>query len=251
MKKLVALCATVLIAATGTMTASAQQYEVEKGDNLWSIAQRYNTSVDRLIDINNLKTTVIQPKQKIALYETYEVKKGDTLTDISNIYHVSIAELMEWNNLYSDLILIGQELRIKETGTKIDQQNAIAAKQAVNTNTKAKTVSRSVSNNDTSKQKVEGRTIAVTATAYTAECTGCSGITYTGVDLNKNRHAKVIAVDPNLIPLGSKVYVEGYGYATAEDIGGAIKGNRIDIHVPTKTEAFNWGVREVNVTIIE
>ncbi len=93
--------------------------------------------------------------------------------------------------------------------------------------------------------------MTMTATAYTAACDGCSGITYTGINLNENRHAKVIAVDPSVIPLGSKVEVEGYGQAIAGDIGSAIQGNKIDIHVPTKEEAYNWGVRTVKVKILD
>jgi len=61
----------------------------------------------------------------------------------------------------------------------------------------------------------------------------------------------VIAVDPNVIPLGSKVYVDGYGYAVAADTGGAIKGNRIDVFFPTKEQAYRWGSRKVKVTIID
>ena len=94
------------------------------------------------------------------------------------------------------------------------------------------------------------KTISVTATAYTAKCDGCSGITSTGIDLLANPDKKVIAVDPNVIPLGTEVYVEGYGKAVAGDIGGAIKGNKIDVHVPTKDEAKSWGVRTVDVTIL-
>ncbi|MDQ7861221.1 3D domain-containing protein [Peribacillus frigoritolerans] len=45
---------------------------------------------------------------------------------------------------------------------------------------------------------------------------------------------KIIAVDPSVIPMGSKVYVEGYGYAVAADKGGAIKGNRIDVFFSSK-----------------
>ncbi|WP_054788101.1 3D domain-containing protein [Gracilibacillus sp. JCM 18966] len=62
---------------------------------------------------------------------------------------------------------------------------------------------------------------------------------------------KVVAVDPDVIPLGTRVHVEGYGEAIAGDTGGAIKGNRIDVHVPTKDEAFDWGRKQVDVTILE
>ena len=72
----------------------------------------------------------------------------------------------------------------------------------------------------------------MTATAYTASCNGCSGVTATGFNLRANPDAKVIAVDPSVIPLGSKVYVEGYGYAIAADTGGSVKGKRIDVFFP-------------------
>ncbi|GEL78609.1 hypothetical protein TMU01_28440 [Tenuibacillus multivorans] len=97
----------------------------------------------------------------------------------------------------------------------------------------------------------EGETMYVTATAYTAYCDGCSGTTYTGIDLRNNPDKNVIAVDPDVIPLGSKVWVEGFGTATAADIGGAIKGKRIDIFMPTKKEALRYGVRQVRVKILD
>lgn len=71
------------------------------------------------------------------------------------------------------------------------------------------------------------KTIKMSATAYTASCKGCSGITKTGLNLRKNPSLKVIAVDPKIIPLGSKVWVEGYGIAVAGDIGSAIKGKKL------------------------
>jgi len=97
----------------------------------------------------------------------------------------------------------------------------------------------------TSKQK-----ITMEATAYTANCTGCSGITRTGINLKANPNQKVIAVDPNIIPLGTKVYVEGYGTAIAGDTGGDIKGNRIDLFIPNRQDALNFGRRQVTVTVI-
>jgi 3D (Asp-Asp-Asp) domain-containing protein len=99
-------------------------------------------------------------------------------------------------------------------------------------------------------KKQEGRTITVQATAYTAYCEGCSGITYTGQNLRENPNLKVIAVDPNVIPLGSVVYVEGYGNAIAGDIGGAIKGNRIDVFIPNYADAISFGRKTLNVTIL-
>nr|WP_213424307.1 G5 and 3D domain-containing protein [Bhargavaea massiliensis] len=95
-----------------------------------------------------------------------------------------------------------------------------------------------------------GKEFYVTATAYTASCNGCSGITATGINLKANPGAKVIAVDPSVIPLGSKVWVEGYGTAIAGDTGGAIKGNKIDIFVPTKDQAYSFGRKKVKIKIL-
>lgn len=95
------------------------------------------------------------------------------------------------------------------------------------------------------------KTLTVSSTAYTASCEGCSGITRMGVNLNKYEDAKVIAVDPNVIPLGSTVEVEGYGKALAVDTGGAIKGNRIDVFIPKQSDALIWGKKQVKVTIVD
>lgn len=94
-----------------------------------------------------------------------------------------------------------------------------------------------------------GRTFYVSSTAYTAYCAGCSGRTATGINLRANPSKKVIAVDPRVIKLGSKVYVEGYGLAVAGDTGGAIKGNKIDVFMSNKSKALNWGRRTVKVTV--
>jgi 3D (Asp-Asp-Asp) domain-containing protein len=89
--------------------------------------------------------------------------------------------------------------------------------------------------------------IQAKVTAYTPFDAGCNGITATGTTAKKG----VIAVDPNVIPLGTRVYIPGYGVAVAQDTGGAIKGNRIDVCYMTKNEAFSWGVRNVPVYILQ
>ena len=101
------------------------------------------------------------------------------------------------------------------------------------------------------KQSSSKRVITMRATAYTAYCKGCSGTTSTGINLRANPGAKLIAVDPSVIPLGTKVHVEGYGYAIASDKGGAIKGNRIDVFVPNERDAMAFGRKTVKVTILE
>lgn len=80
------------------------------------------------------------------------------------------------------------------------------------------------------------------ATAYTF--TGYQ--TATGV----NPREGIIAVDPRVIPLGSQVYVEGYGYAIAADTGGVIKGNIIDVFFPSLQRCISWGRRPVTVYIL-
>lgn len=95
------------------------------------------------------------------------------------------------------------------------------------------------------------KSFSVTSTAYTVASAGGSGVTATGINLKNNPNAKVIAVDPSVIPLGSLVYIEGYGHYIAGDTGGAIKGKKIDVFVPTHEEASRWGIRTVNVTIVK
>ncbi|GEN32168.1 3D (Asp-Asp-Asp) domain-containing protein [Cerasibacillus quisquiliarum] len=243
----------LLLVGASLSTASAEDYSVQKGDNLWTIANQFELTVDQLIEMNNLDTTVIQPKQKLVVQEAYTVKKDDTLYGIAKAHHVTVDELKEWNGLDSDIILVGQKLHMKSEGHEIKNESMTRSKQPKQQSkqVKEKATGQQEKNQSNRQEQPEGKTLTVTATAYTAQCKGCSGVTATGINLNHDRNKKVIAVDPNVIPLGSRVHVEGYGYAIAGDTGGAIKGNKIDIHVPTKQEAKKWGVRTVKVTVLD
>ena len=59
-----------------------------------------------------------------------------------------------------------------------------------------------------------------------------------------------VAVDPKVIPLGSTIYIEGYGYAIANDVGTSIKGNVIDVYMEYGPQCYTWGARKVDVYII-
>ncbi len=89
--------------------------------------------------------------------------------------------------------------------------------------------------------------ISVSATGYTRFDPGCSDYTSTGAYATKG----VIAVDPSVIPLGTEVYVPGYGYAVAADVGGAINGNKIDLCYDTVSEALAWGRRNITIYILK
>lgn len=105
---------------------------------------------------------------------------------------------------------------------------------------------------NTSDENVQqGKVMTVESSAYTANCAGCSGVTSQGINLKENPDAKVISVDPSVIPLGSKVYVEGYGTAIAGDTGGAIKGKKIDVFFPEREQALQWGRKNVTVKVIK
>ncbi len=155
---------------------------------------------------------------------TYEVQSGDTLWKIADKHNVTVKQLKSWNGLKKDIIKTNQVLKVTKPKAK------------------AKKASTTSSNKDY-------KTITVKATAYTASCKSCSGITATGLNLKKNPNVKAISVDPKVIPLGTKVYVEGYGEAIAADTGGAVKGKKIDVFMSSKTKALNWGVKTVKIKI--
>lgn len=91
------------------------------------------------------------------------------------------------------------------------------------------------------------KTLTMESTAYYGHCTTALGLK----PVRNPNGLSTIAVDPNVIPLGTKVYVSGYGLAIAADTGGAIKGNIIDVFLNSYEECYSWGRRQVTVQILE
>ena len=91
------------------------------------------------------------------------------------------------------------------------------------------------------------KTLTMESTAYYGHSITASGLK----PVRNPNGVSTIAVDPNVIPLGTKVYVSGYGVAIAADTGGAIKGNIIDVFLNTHEECMSWGRRQVTVQILE
>ncbi|MCE5286754.1 MAG: peptidoglycan-binding protein, partial [Pelosinus sp.] len=89
--------------------------------------------------------------------------------------------------------------------------------------------------------------LTMQATAYTSQDPGSGNLTKRGHRLHKG----LVAVDPRVIPLGTRLYIEGYGYAIADDIGSAIKGHHIDLAFENRHAAFQFGRRMVKVLVLD
>ncbi len=88
------------------------------------------------------------------------------------------------------------------------------------------------------------------ATAYTPINTRMEGGRYTKTSKD-GRSAHGVAVDPDLIPLGSRLWIPGYGHAVADDIGGRIRGHRVDVRVQVGDNMYDWGHRPVRVYVLQ
>ncbi len=102
--------------------------------------------------------------------------------------------------------------------------------------------------------------IRMRATAYTSSFRDTGkrpgdrgfGVTASGTNTKRNPDGySTVAVDPRIIPLGTKLYIEGYGFAIAEDTGGAIKGNKIDLYFNSDSQVYKFGVRYVDVYVLK
>lgn len=102
------------------------------------------------------------------------------------------------------------------------------------------------------------KTLKFKASAYTAASCGKNpsssgyGRTATGVYAKRDPYGySTIAVDPRIIPYGTKLYIPGYGLAIAQDTGGAINGYKLDLYFNTLNQCYSWGVRNVNVYVLK
>lgn len=193
-------------------------------------------------ELNNITVTRISKERKIEIekkaYETVtyldDTKELDTETTVQEGREGENKIVYEY--IYKDGILISKEAVREETISKAQNEIiAIGTKKVYRTMTIG---------SDTFEywKKME-----VYATSYDSNCTGCSGTTATGAKLKKG----VCAVDPDVIPLYTKFYVPGYGYCTALDVGGAVKGNKIDLGFKDLADhQGEWSARDVEIYLL-
>jgi len=155
----------------------------------------------------------------------------------------------------SNLVTLANESdqKTKSSNTNTATKTESKAESKTEPKTESKTEKKPKKSSDNSSSSSDGKVLSMTASAYSAECSGCSGVTATGINLKskENRDIKIIAVDPDVIPLGTKVWVEGYGNAVAGDTGGGIQGNRIDVYFSSQSAAVGYGLKSVEVKILD
>ena len=140
-----------------------------------------------------------------------------------------------------------QAKAMEEAQKKAAEEEAQKQKHQQVQQTSTKTVDNSEA--ATSADNVSGsKTLTMSATAYSTEANGMG--TYSATGINLKQHPSCVAVDPSVIPLGSIIWVSGYGVSVAGDTGTAIKGNIIDLHFATVAQSMAWGRRTVTVKIL-
>lgn len=234
-------------------------------NTIYSASVLTSASEDRLAEaqaehdkLQDMRALLVAEKESLDEKQVEVVEKKESLdSKLADLRGVLATNQDELNNLNA------QERSIKEqqAAERAAAERAAAEKAATNNaSSNVSNASSSTSSNETASASSNNETKATTsssatgswktvqATGYSTQQKGLSTHTATGIDLRVN--SRVIAVDPRVIPLGSLVEVQGLGVYVAGDTGGAIKGNIIDIHYPTVSQALNWGRRSVKIRII-
>ena len=213
--------------------------------------------------------TVEQVKQDVKKddkgVQEYTIKWGDTLSVISEATGVSLDTLVQVNEIQdANLIYPGTVLRFSADQKEVSVDNGTEEHSyRVQNNNEVKEVEKSEATTPATPATEAAETtqaaaassnqggyyLTVEATAYSYNEAGLSNYTADGTNLIND--PQVIAVDPNVIPLGSYVEIPGYGIFRAADTGGAIYGNRIDVHLVNLNDVYNFGRRTITIRVLQ
>ncbi len=218
--------------------------------------------------------TVEQVKQDVKKddkgVQEYTIKWGDTLSVISEATGASLDSLVQVNEIQNaNLIYPGTVLRFSADQKEVTVNNGSqehsyrvqdnkevkevekseATTSASNETAQATETTQAAQTTQAASSSQNGYYLTVEATAYSYNETGLSSYTADGTNLVNEPN--VIAVDPSVIPLGSYVEIPGYGIFRAADTGGAIYGNRIDVHLVNLNDVYNFGRRTITIRVLQ
>jgi 3D (Asp-Asp-Asp) domain-containing protein/LysM repeat protein len=226
-------------------------YTVQPGDSVASIADSFGIDMEYVLWNNpdlHENPDLLQVGQELQIPIVngliYNVKSGDTLSDIASFYQIDVQSILAFapNGITSaDTVIEGMVLLLPDAVPPPPPPPPAAPSPptpAVDT-----TVAAPVAEPEGDLNCA--RTMNVWATWYTAASAGGSGTTATGTTVRKG----TVAVDPSVIPLGTRMYIPGYGYGVAEDTGGAIIGNIIDLGYGPN-DVMDWRSGWVEICIL-
>ena len=213
--------------------------------------------------------TVEQVKQDVKKddkgVQEYTIKWGDTLSVIAEATGASLDSLVQVNEIQdANLIYPGTVLRFSADQKEVSVDNGTEEHSyRVQNNNEVKEVEKSEATTPVTpateatettqaaaaSSNQGGYYLTVEATAYSYNEAGLSNYTADGTNLVSEPN--VIAVDPSVIPLGSYVEIPGYGIYRAADTGGAIYGNRIDVHLVNLNDVYNFGRRTITIRVLQ
>lgn len=209
-----------------------------------------------MIEKQRMAKLATNSKEMEAVKENIEIanEEYDDVISTEQVYYSAVTEIVETveNTKIETEKKLNKESETKENKTELKTEE-----------TAGNVTYRNLAENNPPTEYKE--IIQTTATAYCL-CKKCCGklpthpeygYTASGLVIKPGSGMKIIAVDPSVIELGSNVYVEGlngawdYGTAIAADTGSAIKDLKIDLYMDTHIEALSWGVKNVNVYVVD
>ena len=205
-----------------------QEYTIKWGDTLSVISEATGASLDSLVQVNEIQNANLIYPGTVLRFSADQ--KEVTVNNGSQEHSYRVQDNKEV-----------KEVEKSEATTSASNETAQAT-QATETTQAAQTTQAA-----SSSQK--GYYLTVEATAYSYNEAGLSSYTADGTNLVNEQN--VIAVDPSVIPLGSYVEIPGYGIFRAADTGGAIYGNRIDVHLVNLNDVYNFGRRTITIRVLQ
>ena len=208
-----------------------QEYTIKWGDTLSVISEATGASLDSLVQVNEIQNANLIYPGTVLRFSADQ--KEVTVNNGSQEHSYRVQDNKEV-----------KEVEKSEATTSASNETAQAtqATQATETTQAAQTTQAASSSQN-------GYYLTVEATAYSYNEAGLSSYTADGTNLANEPN--VIAVDPSVIPLGSYVEIPGYGIFRAADTGGAIYGNRIDVHLVNLNDVYNFGRRTITIRVLQ
>lgn len=251
---LAALTALSAPAAADPVRDAAVDYLVLPGDTVSEIAYQFGIDVDTIVRSNSLRTADhIVPGQMLTILPVsgmmYTVRSGDTLGGIATRYDVEPDDVLRWNGIRDPhLVVIGSELLLPGAKPPPPPPPSAPAARPASAPPAAVAQARPATRDSLDTQISAGeRSFSAKITAY-APGAGATGSTRSGTQVRWG----VLAVDPRVVPLGSRVMIDGFEEVfIAEDTGGAIRGNHVEIFYPEYGPAIRFGVQTRRVTILD